>query len=64
MNMNYVAMSHPIFELIELKVMYRSACVFIFYLGEYDIEASKEASKRPNVPSNLLKNLFEDDYYE
>jgi hypothetical protein len=35
--------------------------VFIFYLGKYDIEASKEASKSPR---NLLKNLFEDNYYE
>jgi hypothetical protein len=55
MNMNYVATSCPIFELIELKVMYHSACIFIFYLGEYDIEASKEASKRPNVQETFLR---------
>jgi hypothetical protein len=29
--------------------------VFIFYLGEYDIEASKEASKRPNVQETFLR---------
>ncbi len=31
MNMNYVAMPHPIFELIELKVMYHSACIYILF---------------------------------
>lgn len=64
MNTNYVAMSHPIFELIELKVMYHIVHVFIFYLGKYDIEASKEASKKTKCPRPLLKNLFEDNYYE
>jgi len=30
--------------------------VFIFYLGEYDIEASKEeTSKRPNVQEPFLR---------
>jgi hypothetical protein len=38
--------------------------VFIFYLGEYDIEASKDASKRPNVQETFLRIYLKINYYE